>query len=85
MKTEARKILLNQVREMMKNFDIDGVLDINVTNALESGAIDSESINEKDSTIAKCIFHLTLKNAANQYIPVSDMGKKELKNLQYFI
>jgi len=82
----AQQILNKQVQELFKsNFDIKGLLKMNVETAIRSGAIDTESIKPDDMTTAKAIFSITLANAARQYIPISDEGKKDFKNLQNFI
>jgi len=85
---KATELLQKELADMLANFDISGLLNINAESVVNSGSVDREQIEtDKDHRrgIAKCIFSIALERAAKQYQPVSDTYQKEYKNLNHFI
>jgi hypothetical protein len=71
----------NSVKALLRNSDFEKDID----KAINCGAIDVENQNPEDFTTRKALVCVILRNAANQWAPISKEGRDEVKNLERFI
>lgn len=75
--------VMEQVQEMAG--ELTGIITRKCKEALGSGALDVEDYKAGDYSLAKLILSVSLKRAAEQYVPLGDKLKKEYKNLLNFV
>jgi len=81
----AQQIIEKQIDNVIDSVSLENLLERNIKNALKSGAFDSDSINMSDTTIARAILAITIKQLVDQFAPKDANGKKEMENLECFI
>jgi predicted transcriptional regulator len=81
--TLTKEEVMEQVQEMAS--ELTGIITRKCKEALGSGALDVEDYKAGDYSLAKLILSVSLKRAAEQYVPLGDKLKKEYKNLLNFV
>lgn len=75
-----QQIFSEKIKSMMPDL-INGVIK-DCNHLFFSGAIDTEKYDD-NYLLPKIILTVALENQKFQYAPLSDMGKKEVKNLMH--
>ena len=91
MKTEEKKARIKDLAVELLTYSCEVMISQQIDRALNSGAIDIDAWDEKNSPmiLPKCIVTAILQNESHQYegkgSSFENRIKKEVKNIQYFL
>lgn len=78
----TKKRAMAMIRELLEQAD-KSILD-KAEHLLRSGAVDISNFHKDDYTLAKALIYTTLRDAADNWRPVGDVGKELIDNLEHF-